>query len=949
MWRYALLGTASVVVATNRFPDGKIDAPSSTINVLPGDQQSVSESPSSLTSLSYVTPVVGPSIDVTTVTVIQAETPSNVSYATIDPTLVASPTSVLSEPSDLTKLHPSIWSTGLPPSPSQTKSSDLLYPYSNSTKTASAKTVTITSPPRGDCTGCALAALNPFTTSYLSNIFGNWTSLVVTETVLTNFITYVHNSTIDTIVTEVQTVNQTKTVNQYITETAAEFYVYLPTPGTGISLPVGPTYVIYQSLYGGADVQATSTARNNATDSNLMPAQSTCKPHMQSLKGWIPTRSADWSYFIQTFANGTAPDVPSTYNSPVPIPTKLQTYLAQDPDVQVFFQGADIATCTQAEESDLLNIIRPTLSFALPPPPASPTSFLQPTPQLPASRTTATRPAFTFAPPPAFSSIPGTNTYLSTTFISTSKYLTVSGCLRCDTNPGDRPQPKTTEQGPSKDDFNGNPGPTNTPDPKNDDTPNSADNNQGQPHNGNTQGQPPNGNTQGQPQNTQPAAPNPDTKTSQNIPGFISSVISNNPDLTRRPDQPTGSGQTITIGDSVVTVHPQPTDQGQGGGQQNNNGPTKVIIGTQTVTVGQTTTINGVPVIVPTSGGGSTIIVGDKTIGINPGITPAPLPVLTVGHNTITANPQGQFVVGTQTLQRGGPAIILDDHTLTLGPNNKIAIWNSDTQTVATMLGAQPALTFGGAHITAQVAGGTTLFVLGSQTLLPGGSAVVLSGTTYSLPAGFSGTSIVVNGATQRLSPGLPVLTLDNTPITASVSPDGVTAFVLAPGQTLLPGGPALVIAGTTYSLPASGAVSTILINNTPSSLPGAWHLPVLTLAPNSPPITGSVQSGTTAFIFGPGTTLTPGGVLTVSGTTISYPASASGSVVVINGVTSTLNPSSGNGGIGFITSAVPIVVDGTTLTATTHDGTTERHGYRGEWQDESPFERAQRKRVDDE
>lgn len=837
-------------------------------------------------------------LDVTTVTVLQVEIPSTVSSVSIYPTPDDSsvPGSVISFGS--TDIEPSTQSTGLPSSLPQIKtstSSQALYPYNNSTRTASAQTSTITVPPRGHCTGCAIAALNPVTTSYLSNLFGNWTSLVVTETVVTEFITYVHNSTVDTVVTEVKTVNQTKTVADWITDTAAEFNVYLPTPGLDLTLDVGPTYVIYTRLYGGPDVEVTSTARNNATDSNLLPTQVTCKPHVSRLQGFIPTGTADWNFFIQTFANGSTLQ-PNTYNSPVPVPTKLKSFLAQDPDVQVHFQGADIATCSEAGSEFLVGDPSRTLFAPPPPPPSAPAA----TPEKPTA--TATHPAatsFTFAPP-VFSSIPGTNTFLSTTFLSTSKYITKQGCLRCDTNAHDRPEAPNTDT----DNINGNAVPSKGPDPKTDDTPKG---------NGNTQIQPQN--TQVQPQNT-PVAPNPGVKVTQSIPDFISSVISDNPDLTRRPEQPTAPVQTITIGDSVVTVQPQPTDQGQGQPGRPSNAPTMVIIGTQTVTVGQTTTINGVPVVVPTAGGGSTIIVGDKTIGITPDITPAPMPVLTVGHNTITANPQGQFVVGTQTLQRGGPIVVIEGHTLTLGPNGKIAIWNSDTQTLATMVGGQPAVTFGGHQVTAQIVGGTTQFVLGDKTLAPGGSAVTIDGTTFSLPPGSQGTSIVINGATQRLSPGLPVLTLNNSPVTAAVE-DGTTAFVLAPGQTLIPGG-SLVVDGTTYSLPPSGGASTILINGV-TSLLNPSPLPVLPFGVDH--VTGTMTQGTTAFIFGPDMTLTPGGVVTVSGTTISYPASASGSVVVINGVTSTLGSGSG---IGTITVAPPIVVEGKTLTASVRDGTTE-------------------------
>lgn len=860
------------------------------VNALPGSESSALDDYSQ--NLGNSMTIVVPSLDVTTVTVIELLTPSAISYAPNLPPPVASSSSSAKASDTIVDglLTPS---ARYPSSLLQSKTfvpSQAPYPYKNATRTSSIRTSTITPIARGQCSGCALAALNPITTSYHSNIFGNWTSLVVTETILTEFITYLDNSTIDTIVTETKTVNQTKTVDGWITDTAAEFNIYLPTPGLDLTLDVGPTYVIYTSLYGGPDVQVEATGRNNATQGRLRPTQSICQPHVSSLTGWIPSQTQDWNYFIQTYANGSLPES-TAVDSPIPVPTKLQSYLAQDRDLQIYFQGADIATCSLARLSDML-IGNPNISFKSRPPTATST-LLGDLPQ--PTRTMTTRPAFTFSPP-AFSSVPGTNTYLSTTYASTSKHITKQGCLRCDTNRGDRPQtPAPPDVDTNTNNFNDNPTPTNRPNTDNGKSPESENR------------------PQDPIKNTQPSAPGPEAKTTPSIPNFISSVVSDNPDLTRKP-QPTDSGQTVTIGDKVVTVKPQPTIQGPEGSGQKSNVPTMVIIGTQTVTVGQTRTINGVPVVVPSAGRGSTIVVGDKTIDINPRITQAPMPILTVGQNTITANSQGQLVVGTQTLQRGGPVMVLDGNTLTLGPNGRIAIWNSDSATLATMVD-QPAVTFGGQQITAKVLGGTTVFVLGDKTLGPS-SAVTVDGTTFSLPPGFHGSSIVINGQTQRLSPGLPVLTVDNSAITANVV-DGKTGFVLAPGQILTPGGE-LVINGKTYSLPTEGQGSTIVVNGVTSTL-NPSHLPVLPL--NSEEVTATVAHGTTAFVFGPGQTLTPGGVITVSGTTISLPASASGSVVVINGVTSTLGPGSN---FGFITSAPPIVVDGRTLTATVRDGTTE-------------------------
>lgn len=895
----------------------------STTSIVSHSTSLVSDEAASGQRPAYSVVGVTPSSDVTTVTVIEVQTPSPSPY------IPSSVSSDLSSSSELlsevqTPTVPAYASISVPsdsvetPSPkadSPTSSlqspvpkkklstyvpSQAPYPYKNATRTSRPLTGTVSSVFRGKCTGCALAALNPVITSYQSNLFGPWTSLVVTETILTEFVTYLNNATIDTVVTETKTVNQTKTVSG-ITDTAAEFNIYLPTPGLDLTLEVGPTYVFYTSLFGGPDAQVASTAPNNATHSQFRPTKSTCRPQISPLTGWIPSRTQDWDFFIQTFANGSTPS-PTAMNSPVPVPPELQDFLAQDPDLQVHFQGADVATCTMAGLEDML-IGNPSRTFDPQIPSTVPAEIsLQPS-------ITATQPAFTTSRPPPMFSRPGTNTYLSTTYATTSKHITKQGCLRCDTKPGDRPQtPEPPVQDPNTDRINVEPQPTNSPGSDNKPPPRPSD----RPGPDDR----PKSNGKGdQPQNTPQSPSSPNVRTTQKIPDFISSVISNNPDLTKKPEErPTGPARTITIGNSVATVKPPPTPQGQGRPNQQTNAPPVVIIGTKTVTVGQTTTINGVPVVVPTAGGGSTIVVGDKTIPVDPRITPAPMPVLTIGHNTITANAQGHFVVGTQTLQQGGPMVVIDDQTLTAGPNGKIAIWNDGASTLVTMAG-QPAVTFGGEEITAKVLRGTTVFVLGDKTLGPGG-VVTADGTTFSLPRGFHGSSIVINGQTRRLSAGLPILTISNSPITATVA-DGTTEFVLAPGQTLTPSG-MLILGGTTYSLPGDGQGSIIVINGATSRL-NPSHLPVLPLSNEE--VTATVAHGTTAFVFGPDETLTPGGVVTISSTTISMPASGLGTVVVINGVTSTLGSGSD---MSPITSAPPIVVDGQTLTATTHDGTVE-------------------------
>ena len=86
-------------------------------------------------------------------------------------------------------------------------------------------------------------------------------------------------------------------------------------------------------------------------------------------------------------------------------------------------------------------------------------------------------------------------------------------------------------------------------------------------------------------------------------------------------------------------------------------------------------------------------------------------------------------------------------------------------------------------------------FVAGTQTITPGSSAVVMSGTTYSVPA--SGGAVVINQSITQYIP----------------QPERSTLVPFVAGtQTINPGAPAVVISGTTYSVPSSGGA--VIINN---------------------------------------------------------------------------------------------------------------------------------------
>ena len=98
----------------------------------------------------------------------------------------------------------------------------------------------------------------------------------------------------------------------------------------------------------------------------------------------------------------------------------------------------------------------------------------------------------------------------------------------------------------------------------------------------------------------------------------------------------------------------------------------------------------------------------------------------------------------------------------------------------------------------------TERLVYGSQTLVPGGPALTVSGTVFSLPP--SGTDLVVNGVTQPV-PIVPAATEALVLGSETLTPGGaitVSGTVLS----LAPGGAAVVVGGQTELLTSTGMVN---------------------------------------------------------------------------------------------------------------------------------------------
>ena len=226
---------------------------------------------------------------------------------------------------------------------------------------------------------------------------------------------------------------------------------------------------------------------------------------------------------------------------------------------------------------------------------------------------------------------------------------------------------------------------------------------------------------------------------------------------------------------------------------------------------GETTTINGAEVSVGTGFaviGGSTVftpskpstaLVNGQTFSIasaGGSSDTGSASIISVDPSvTITATPGLPIVVAGQTLQAGGAALTASGHVfsqsgtqLVIDGTRTLDLPTSSSQAAET-ISVDPSLS-----ITATP--GQPLVIAG-QTILPGGTALTVSGHVFSQ----SGTQLVIDG-TRTVD--LPTAATQAA-TTISVDPSfSITATpgqpVVIAGQTILPGGPAVTASGHVFS-----------------------------------------------------------------------------------------------------------------------------------------------------
>ncbi|KAG9752763.1 hypothetical protein KCU73_g6031, partial [Aureobasidium melanogenum] len=348
------------------------------------------------------------------------------------------------------------------------------------------------------------------------------------------------------------------------------------------------------------------------------------------------------------------------------------------------------------------------------------------------------------------------------------------------------------------------------------------------------------------------------------------------------------------------------------GSSQPTSGGDAYAIGSQTLRPGgPAIEISGTTYSVQESGG---VVVNGNTVSISTVVPQSLVPPASVVIGGVAATPvaSDKYVIASQTLSRGGPAVEISGTTYSLPPSARNVIINGQAAPISTMqasLGQPATVVMGG--ITAKPESSGAYYLVADQILSPGGSAIEVSGVTYSLPT--SGANIVINGATsimaqsniatvsavvfgsatavpllaggyvvgsQVISPGGSAVEISGTAYTAVAA--SATPLVVA-SQTLVPGGSDITVGGTTFSLPPDAKDSIVVNGQTTSLTTGASGDVGLS--------SGSMELSFTPLNSGiiiASQTLYPGSsAIVVQGETLSIPVDGT-AVVIQSGTTTT-------------------------------------------------------------
>lgn len=250
---------------------------------------------------------------------------------------------------------------------------------------------------------------------------------------------------------------------------------------------------------------------------------------------------------------------------------------------------------------------------------------------------------------------------------------------------------------------------------------------------------------------------------------------------------------------------------------------TALIIGTQTIALRQAANehVTTIKDIIYTAESLSQLVIGSQTLIPDGSLVfvqnkpyylassfatatpnkPQNPPILIPAGKLYKPGPLSNYIIEDKTLGAGGPPIILSDIILSLAPEATAMISKGITTPLSPPARVpNTIINIGGILYTKEPA--SNYFLVGSQTLVPGGNSISINRTPYALVSVPRGQALVIGSVTSFIVPTaistkLPVIiTLGYSIYTANAE-----SRALIGSQTLVPGGKAITIDYTPYSL----------------------------------------------------------------------------------------------------------------------------------------------------
>lgn len=310
-------------------------------------------------------------------------------------------------------------------------------------------------------------------------------------------------------------------------------------------------------------------------------------------------------------------------------------------------------------------------------------------------------------------------------------------------------------------------------------------------------------------------------------------------------------------------------------------------------------------IIVSLAPSATALIIGSSTVSLPKNASPTQGQVITIAEQLLTDDTQGNYLIAGQTIHPGDPSINIGGTPLSLFPSaTAIAVGSSTIPLLGnTVPPNRPEITVAGTPLTANTQGA---YIFGTQTLLPGGSAIKISGTPYSL---FPSATALFVGSSTAYPHSSPTITINGHPITPNLQGEYIIA-----GQTLTPAGPPITISGTPYSLFPSATA--LLVGDGSSTVPlSPRSSPTLTIAGQT--LTPNPQQG--GYLVND-QNLVPGGPpITISGTPYSLFPSAT--ALVVGGSSTIPLPTGDEGGGGGVGGLIWSGIGGTSVSGNSNSG----------------------------